>query len=92
MVRSPEGSIELWLGPKAPATYNTLHAVRNTPVGAQQVKGGQYAKYALGHRYHPIDFVAAGFFNHSFHGWFNPYFTRYCTYLIDYLAGAASEN
>jgi hypothetical protein len=55
------------------------------------MKGGQYAKFTLGHWYYPLDFVGSGLF-HRFSGRSNPLdFTCDWNHLVDYLAGAASE-
>ena len=55
-------------------------------------KGGQYANFALDHWCYPIDFVAAGS-SSQLHSRPVPLdYTCHCNYLLDYLAGAASEN
>jgi hypothetical protein len=56
------------------------------------VKGDQYAAFILGHRHYFVDCMAAGFFNNPFHGRIDPYFTRYCHHIPDYLAGAESKK
>ena len=55
-------------------------------------EGGQYATLALDYRYYPIGFVVA---ESSFPLYSRPVpldYTCHCNYLVDYMAGAASER
>ena len=55
------------------------------------MKGGQYAKFAFGYWYYPCGFVDTGFFYWLHCRPITLDFTRHRTYLVDYLAVAASE-
>lgn len=60
-------------------------------VRLQLIRGGQYAKLALGHYYYPVDFVGvrAGY---SYIGRVDLHFTCGSTNSGNHLAGAASKN